>query len=156
VNVSEECTHSNTCTATRSQPLLSRRLELRAAAAAAARKMKSLQGEVHLNIPASKAWEMFTNNETLGKISPEMLSGAEYLEGDGSPGSLRIFKLGPGKETISDMFLVQSFQLFTCNVIVSFSYCSCQIVLSAVLIVVSMNCVNCSTSSLCQGICSEG
>lgn len=58
--------------------------------------MKCLQGEVQLNIPASMAWEMFTSNEIASKVNPEMLAGAEYLEGDGSPGSIRLFKLGPG------------------------------------------------------------
>jgi hypothetical protein len=58
--------------------------------------MKNLQGEVQLNIPANKAWDMFTNNEIVAKINAEMLASAEYLEGAGSPGSLRIFKFGPG------------------------------------------------------------
>lgn len=58
--------------------------------------MKNLQAEVQLNIPANKAWEMFTSNEIVAKINPEMLASAEYLEGDGSPGSLRLFRLGPG------------------------------------------------------------
>ncbi|KAL5997641.1 hypothetical protein ACLOJK_008571 [Asimina triloba] len=58
--------------------------------------MKSLKGEVVLNIAAEKAWEMYRNNEILSKINPEMLAGAEYIQGDGSPGSLRHFKLGPG------------------------------------------------------------
>uniref|UniRef100_A0A0E0IB24 Bet v I/Major latex protein domain-containing protein n=1 Tax=Oryza nivara TaxID=4536 RepID=A0A0E0IB24_ORYNI len=84
--------------------------------------MKSLQGEVHLNIPASKAWEMFTNNETLGKINPEMLSGAEYLEGDGSPGSLRIFKLGPAlhhfvKESVQKVEKVETGRSFGYEVV---------------------------------------
>ncbi|GJN16446.1 hypothetical protein PR202_gb03435 [Eleusine coracana subsp. coracana] len=57
--------------------------------------MEDLQGEVHLNIPAHKAWEMFTNNETVAKINPEMLASAEYLKGDGSLRSLRILRLGP-------------------------------------------------------------
>ncbi|KAG2583514.1 hypothetical protein PVAP13_6KG225000 [Panicum virgatum] len=59
--------------------------------------MQSLQGEVQLNIPASQAWEMFTSNEIVSKVNPDMLclAGAEYLEGDGSPGSLRLFRLGP-------------------------------------------------------------
>ncbi|XP_021293588.1 uncharacterized protein LOC110423629 [Herrania umbratica] len=57
--------------------------------------MKMMKGEVVLNIPAEKAWEMYRNNEIISKINPEMLSGAEYIQGDGGPGSLRLFKLGP-------------------------------------------------------------
>lgn len=59
--------------------------------------MKTMRGEVVLSIPAKKAWEMFTNNEVLSKIEPDMLASAEYIQGDGTPGSLRLFKLGPGK-----------------------------------------------------------
>lgn len=55
-----------------------------------------MKGVVVLNIPAEKAWEMYRDNEIISKINPEMLAGAVYLEGDGSPGSLRLFKLGPG------------------------------------------------------------
>ncbi|OMO99563.1 hypothetical protein CCACVL1_03734 [Corchorus capsularis] len=44
---------------------------------------------------AEKAWEMYRNNEIISKINPEMLSGAEYIHGDGGPGTLRLFKLGP-------------------------------------------------------------
>ncbi|GJN03332.1 hypothetical protein PR202_ga20764 [Eleusine coracana subsp. coracana] len=65
--------------------------------------MKNLRGEVRLNIPADKAWEMFTNNETVAKINPEMLASAEYLEGDGSPGSLRIFRLGTDKTECTNL-----------------------------------------------------
>ncbi|KAK1274679.1 hypothetical protein QJS04_geneDACA012837 [Acorus gramineus] len=57
--------------------------------------MRTMKGEVVLKIPAKKAWEMYRNNEILGKINPDMLAGAEYLHGDGGPGSLRLFKLGP-------------------------------------------------------------
>ncbi|KAF8409242.1 hypothetical protein HHK36_005344 [Tetracentron sinense] len=57
--------------------------------------MRTMKGEVVLNIPAEKAWEMYRNNEIISKINPEMLAGAEYIEGDGGPGSLRLFKLGP-------------------------------------------------------------
>ncbi|XWS68640.1 hypothetical protein CRYUN_Cryun04dG0108200 [Craigia yunnanensis] len=57
--------------------------------------MKIMKGEVVLSIPAEKAWEMYRNNEIISKINPEMLSGAEYIQGDGGPGSLRLFKLGP-------------------------------------------------------------
>lgn len=60
------------------------------------RYMKSMRGEVVLNIPAAQAWEMYRNNETMSQINPDMLAKAEYLHGDGSPGSLRLFKLGPG------------------------------------------------------------
>lgn len=58
--------------------------------------MRSMKGEVVLNIPAEKAWEMYRDNEVISKINPEMLARAEYIQGDGSPGSLRLFKLGPG------------------------------------------------------------
>ncbi|KAF5195215.1 hypothetical protein FRX31_015198, partial [Thalictrum thalictroides] len=57
--------------------------------------MKSIQGEVLLNISAQKAWEMYRDNEIISKINPDMRAAAEYIEGDGSPGSLRIFRLGP-------------------------------------------------------------
>ena len=39
---------------------------------------------------------MYRDNEVISKINPEMLAQAEYIQGDGSPGSLRLFKLGPG------------------------------------------------------------
>lgn len=55
-----------------------------------------MKGEVELNIPAEKAWEMYRDDQIISKIKPEMLVRAEYIEGDGSPGSLRLFKLGPG------------------------------------------------------------
>lgn len=58
--------------------------------------MKNMKGQVVLNLPAEKAWEMYRNNEIISKINPEMLAHAEYIQGDGSPGSLRLFKLGPG------------------------------------------------------------
>lgn len=58
--------------------------------------MKKMKGQVVLNLPAEKAWEMYRNNEIISKINPEMLAHAEYIQGDGSPGSLRLFKLGPG------------------------------------------------------------
>ncbi|CAK7323997.1 unnamed protein product [Dovyalis caffra] len=57
--------------------------------------MRSMKGEVELNIPAQKAWEMYRDNQIISKINPEMLALAEYIEGDGSPGSLRLFRLGP-------------------------------------------------------------
>ncbi|CAL5342607.1 unnamed protein product [Camellia sinensis] len=55
------------------------------------RKMKSMKGEVVLNVPAEK---MCRDNEIISKINPEMLAAAEYVNGDGNPGSLRLFKLG--------------------------------------------------------------
>ena len=58
--------------------------------------MKSLKGEVVLNIPAEKAWEMYRDDKIISQIKPEMLAHAEYVQGDGSPGSLRTLKLGPG------------------------------------------------------------
>ncbi|XP_077211233.1 MLP-like protein 423 [Tasmannia lanceolata] len=57
--------------------------------------MRTMKGEVVLNIPAEKAWEMYRDNDIISKINPDMLAGAEYLQGDGSPGSLRLFRLGP-------------------------------------------------------------
>ncbi|KAK8564043.1 hypothetical protein V6N12_036174 [Hibiscus sabdariffa] len=57
--------------------------------------MKMMKGEVVLNMPAEKAWEMYRNNEIISKINPELLSRADYIQGDGAPGSLRLFKLGP-------------------------------------------------------------
>ncbi|EXB37994.1 MLP-like protein 34 [Morus notabilis] len=57
--------------------------------------MRSLKGEVVLNLPAEKAWEMYRNDQIMSKIKPEMLAHAEYIQGDGSPGSLRLLKLGP-------------------------------------------------------------
>ena len=35
--------------------------------------MKMIKGEVVLNIPAEKAWEMYRNNEIISKINPKML-----------------------------------------------------------------------------------
>ncbi|KAF5934821.1 hypothetical protein HYC85_025950 [Camellia sinensis] len=55
--------------------------------------MKSMKGEVVLNVPAEK---MCRDNEIISKINPEMLAAAEYVNGDGNPGSLRLFKLGSG------------------------------------------------------------
>ena len=46
-----------------------------------------------------------TSNEILSKVNPEMLAGAEYLEGDGSPGSLRLFRLGPGKASVHGLYV---------------------------------------------------
>ncbi|XP_062106014.1 uncharacterized protein LOC133817491 [Humulus lupulus] len=59
------------------------------------RNMQGLKGEVVLNIPAEKAWEMYRDNKIISQIKPEMLAHAEYVQGDGSPGSLRLLKLGP-------------------------------------------------------------
>ncbi|PQQ19047.1 uncharacterized protein Pyn_16964 [Prunus yedoensis var. nudiflora] len=57
-----------------------------------------MEGEVMLGIPAEKAWEMYRDNDIINKINPEMLTSAEYIEGDGRPGSLRLFKLGPPRQ----------------------------------------------------------
>ncbi|RZC65379.1 hypothetical protein C5167_009066 [Papaver somniferum] len=57
--------------------------------------MQRLSEEAVLNIPASKAWSMYRDDKLISKINPDMLSGAEYIKGDGGPGSLRVFKLGP-------------------------------------------------------------
>lgn len=60
--------------------------------------MKKMRGEVELKLPAEKAWEMFRDDAIITKINPEMLADARYIQGDGSPGSLRLFKLGPGNK----------------------------------------------------------
>ena len=60
-------------------------------------KMGVMNGEVELNVPASKAWEIFKTNELIKKVNPNLLADAKYVQGDGSPGSVRLFKLGPGK-----------------------------------------------------------
>ncbi|KAK9150116.1 hypothetical protein Syun_008425 [Stephania yunnanensis] len=57
--------------------------------------MQCMRGEVVLNIPAQKAWEMYRDDNIISKINPDMLACAEYIQGDGSPGSLRRFRLGP-------------------------------------------------------------
>ncbi|XP_038887757.1 major strawberry allergen Fra a 1.08-like [Benincasa hispida] len=57
--------------------------------------MRSMKGEVLLKLPAEKAWEMYRDNDVVSKINPELLSRAEYVQGDGGPGTLRLFKLGP-------------------------------------------------------------
>ncbi|KAF5745951.1 Polyketide cyclase/dehydrase and lipid transport superfamily protein [Tripterygium wilfordii] len=57
--------------------------------------MESMRGEVVLNIPAQRAWHMFMNDQVISKINPEMLASAKFIEGDGGPGSVRLFKLGP-------------------------------------------------------------
>ncbi|PON94031.1 START-like domain containing protein [Trema orientale] len=41
--------------------------------------MRSLKGEVVLNIPAEKAWEMYRDNKIVSQIKPEMLAHAEYI-----------------------------------------------------------------------------
>lgn len=58
--------------------------------------MRTIKGEVIINVPAPTAWEMFVDNDVLSRIKPELIAGAEYLQGDGSPGSLRRCILGPG------------------------------------------------------------
>ncbi|CAL5403664.1 unnamed protein product [Camellia sinensis] len=52
-----------------------------------------MKGEVVLNVLAEKAWVTYRDNEIISKINPEMLAAAEYVNGDGNPGSLRLFKL---------------------------------------------------------------
>ncbi|KAL7185534.1 hypothetical protein ACSBR2_027473 [Camellia fascicularis] len=59
--------------------------------------MKSMNGEVVLNVPAEKAWVMYRDNEIISKINPQMLAAAKYVNGDGNPGSLKLFKLGSGQ-----------------------------------------------------------
>ncbi|KDP24123.1 hypothetical protein JCGZ_25780 [Jatropha curcas] len=76
--------------------------------------MRSIKGEVMLNTPAEKAWEMYRNDEIISKINPEMLALAQYIEGDGSPGSLRLFKLGPAlrsyvKESVEKIEKVENY-----------------------------------------------
>ncbi|KAJ7948318.1 MLP-like protein [Quillaja saponaria] len=39
--------------------------------------------------------------QIISKINPEMLAHAQYIKGDGSPGSLRFLKLGPGMHVYS-------------------------------------------------------
>lgn len=75
--------------------------------------MKSMRGEIVVNIPARKAWEMYRNNEIISKINPNMLAGARYLNGDGSPGSLRLLKLGPGI-----LFVIEFVSMFKLSCIV--------------------------------------
>ncbi|XP_030929008.1 uncharacterized protein LOC115955096 [Quercus lobata] len=84
--------------------------------------MRSMKGEVVLNIPAEKAWEMYRDNEVISKINPEMLAQAEYIQGDGSPESLRLFKLGPAisnyvKESTEKIEKVEMGQSVTYRVI---------------------------------------
>ncbi|XP_050248305.1 uncharacterized protein LOC126695542 [Quercus robur] len=84
--------------------------------------MRSIKGEVVLNIPAEKEWEMYRDNEVISKINPEMLAQAEYIQGDGSPGSLRLFKLGPAisnyvKESTEKIEKVETGQSVTYRVI---------------------------------------
>lgn len=55
-----------------------------------------MKGQVVLCIQAERAWNMYRDNETISKIKPEMLTDAHYVQGDGSPGTLRLFKFGPG------------------------------------------------------------
>ncbi|KAF3342055.1 MLP-like protein 423 [Carex littledalei] len=57
--------------------------------------IETMRGEIVLNMSAEKAWEVFTSNDKLSKVDPQMLSSAEYITGDGGPGTLRLFKLGP-------------------------------------------------------------
>ncbi|KAG8642465.1 MLP-like protein 423 [Manihot esculenta] len=84
--------------------------------------MKRLEGEVVLKIPAEKAWEMYRDDEIISKINPEMLALAQYVEGDGSPGSLRLFKLGPAicnyvKESMEKIEKVEKGRSVTYSVI---------------------------------------
>ncbi|XP_010260193.1 PREDICTED: MLP-like protein 423 isoform X2 [Nelumbo nucifera] len=81
--------------------------------------MESMKGEVVLNIPAQKAWEMYRDDEIISKINPNMLARAEYIEGDGSPGSLRVFKLGPGyvRESTEKIEKVEAGRSITYSVI---------------------------------------
>lgn len=78
--------------------------------------MRTLKGEVIINVPAPTAWEMFMNNEVISKINPDYLAGAAYLQGDGSPGSLRHFKLGPGNPLLKTSF---PFHIFLSSVFTS-------------------------------------
>ncbi|MQL92940.1 hypothetical protein Taro_025563 [Colocasia esculenta] len=57
--------------------------------------MRTMKGEVLLNIPARRAWEMYRDNNIVSHINPGMISSSEYLQGDGGPGSLRVFRMGP-------------------------------------------------------------
>ncbi|KAK4344658.1 hypothetical protein RND71_034834 [Anisodus tanguticus] len=57
--------------------------------------MRGMKGEILLNIPAEKAWEMYRDNDKISRVNPQMLAKAEYIQGEGEPGSLRRFQLGP-------------------------------------------------------------
>ncbi|KAL8151062.1 hypothetical protein V2J09_020870 [Rumex salicifolius] len=58
-------------------------------------EVKTMTGEVRLNMPASKAWKIYRDNQIISKVNPSMLLQASYIQGDGNPGSLRLFQLGP-------------------------------------------------------------
>lgn len=82
--------------------------------------MRSMKGEVSLNLPAEKAWQMYRDNEVVSKINPELLSRAEYVQGDGGPGTLRLFKLGPGiflSQKFLFQFLVLHILAKSCNLL---------------------------------------
>ncbi|KAL0001939.1 hypothetical protein SO802_015720 [Lithocarpus litseifolius] len=85
--------------------------------------MRSMKGEVVLNIPTEKAWEMYRDNEVISKINPEMLARAEYIQGDGNPGSLRLLSLAPAaisnyvKESTEKIEKVEMGQSVTYSVI---------------------------------------
>ncbi|PQM35117.1 uncharacterized protein Pyn_16498 [Prunus yedoensis var. nudiflora] len=64
-----------------------------------------------LGIPAEKAWEMYRDNDIINKINPEMLTSAEYIEGDGRPGSPRLYKLGPVTLSVSVCALFKSLHI---------------------------------------------
>ncbi|XP_059302751.1 major strawberry allergen Fra a 1-B-like [Lycium ferocissimum] len=57
--------------------------------------MRGMKGEIVLNIPAEKAWEMYRDNDKISRVNPQMLSKAEYIQGEGEPGTLRRLQLGP-------------------------------------------------------------
>ncbi|CAN4087238.1 unnamed protein product [Withania somnifera] len=57
--------------------------------------MKGMKGEILLNMPAKKAWELYRDNDKINSINPDMLAKAECIQGEGEPGSLRQFQLGP-------------------------------------------------------------
>ncbi|KAM3204260.1 hypothetical protein T459_24885 [Capsicum annuum] len=84
--------------------------------------MRGMKGEILLNMPAEKAWEMYRDNDIISKINPQMLAKAEYVQGDGEPGSLRCFHLGPAlsnyvKQSIEKIEKVEEGRLVTYQVI---------------------------------------
>ncbi|XP_057953945.1 MLP-like protein 423 [Malania oleifera] len=84
--------------------------------------MRKMKGKVVLNMRAERAWEIYRDNEIMSKINPQMLARAEYTHGDGSPGSLRKFKLGPAvctyvKESTEKIEMVERGRSVTYSVV---------------------------------------
>ncbi|XP_055808379.1 uncharacterized protein LOC129876929 [Solanum dulcamara] len=84
--------------------------------------MRGMKGEILLDIPAEKAWEMYRDNDKISRINPQMLAKAEYIQGKGEPGSLRSFQLGPAlsnyvKQSIEKIEKVEEGRSVTYHVI---------------------------------------